>query len=85
MSPLTRNPSCLISWSHMPPEGSVSVLVGRLGAMKPAGRVRCNIAPIANGCSCASQQFFDCAFRAIRYRRAVSRQRPFSPHLRFVG
>ena len=25
------------------PEGSLSVLVGRHGAMKPAGRVRCNM------------------------------------------
>jgi hypothetical protein len=34
---MMRNPSCLISWSHTPPEGSVSVLLGRHGAMKPAG------------------------------------------------
>jgi hypothetical protein len=29
----------LISWIYTPPEGSVSVLVGRHGAMKPAGRI----------------------------------------------
>ena len=37
-------PSCLISCSHAPPEGSVSALVGRQGATtKPAGKVRCNM------------------------------------------
>jgi len=40
---------CLISCSHSLPEGSLSVLVGRDGAMSPAGRVRCNIAPTAKG------------------------------------
>jgi hypothetical protein len=41
-------PSCLISCSHWLPEGSLSVLVGRHGAMKPAGRMRTrNIMPIA--------------------------------------
>jgi hypothetical protein len=40
---ITRNPSCLISCSHRPPEGSFSVFVGRHGAMNPAGRVRCNM------------------------------------------
>src|SRR6266487_1533903 len=40
---MTRKPSCLISCSHRPPEGSLSVLVGRHGAMNPAGRVRCNM------------------------------------------
>src|SRR5262249_24072215 len=34
------NPSCLISCSHAPPDGSVWALVGRHGAMKPLGRVR---------------------------------------------
>src|SRR5215831_12022978 len=33
-------PSCLISCSHWLPEGNLSVLVGRHGAMNPAGRVR---------------------------------------------
>ena len=28
---------------HRPPEGSLSVLVGRHGAMNPAGKVRCNM------------------------------------------
>src|SRR5215831_15566981 len=37
---IMRKPSCLISCSHWPPEGSLSVLVGRHGAMNPAGRVR---------------------------------------------
>ena len=40
---MIRKPSCLISCSHWPPEGSLSVLVGRHGAMNPAGRVRCNM------------------------------------------
>jgi hypothetical protein len=29
--------------SHWLPEGSLSVLVGRHGAMNPAGRARCNM------------------------------------------
>jgi hypothetical protein len=37
------DPSCLISCSHRSPEGSLSVLVGRHGAMKPAGKVRCGM------------------------------------------
>jgi hypothetical protein len=32
--------SCLISCSHSGPEGGCWALVGRHGAMKPAGRVR---------------------------------------------
>jgi hypothetical protein len=40
------------------PEGSLSVLVGRHGAMIPAGRVRCNIMAIAKGYSCASRCVF---------------------------
>jgi hypothetical protein len=40
---MMRKPSCLISCSHWLPEGSLSVLVGRHGAMNPAGRVRCNM------------------------------------------
>src|SRR5262249_30275750 len=36
-------PSCLISYSHWLPDGSLSDLVGRHGAMNPAGRVRCNM------------------------------------------
>ena len=40
------------------PEGSLSVLEGRHGAMNPAGRVRIrNIMPIARDCSRASQSF----------------------------
>jgi hypothetical protein len=46
---------------HWLPEGSLSALVGRHGAMNPARRVRCNMGPIAKGYSCASQPFFDCA------------------------
>src|SRR5262249_15088600 len=38
-----RKPSCLISCSHWLPEGGLSVLVGRHGAMNPAGRARCNM------------------------------------------
>src|SRR5262249_56645651 len=34
---MMRKPSCLISCSHWLAEGSLSVLVGRHGAMKPAG------------------------------------------------
>src|SRR5262245_38977115 len=34
---MTRKPSCLISCSHLSPDGSLSVLVGRHGAMNPAG------------------------------------------------
>jgi hypothetical protein len=41
----TRNPSCLTSCSHSLPEGILSVLVGRHGAIHPARRVRCNITP----------------------------------------
>jgi hypothetical protein len=41
---MMRKPSCLISCSHWPPDGSLSVLVGRHGAMNPAGKVRCNMA-----------------------------------------
>src|SRR6516165_3196927 len=37
---MMRKPSCLISCSHISPEGSVSALVGRQGAMKPAGSER---------------------------------------------
>src|SRR5262249_61428832 len=37
---MIRNPSCLISCSHRPPDGSVWALVGRHGAMNPAAKVR---------------------------------------------
>src|SRR5262245_40622091 len=40
---MMRKPSCLISCSHWPPDGSLSVLVRRHGAMNPTGRVRCNM------------------------------------------
>src|SRR5207244_2833420 len=40
---MMRKPSCLISCSHWPPEGNLSVFVGRHGAINPAGRVRCNM------------------------------------------
>src|SRR5262249_39124611 len=40
---MMRKPSCLISCSHWLPDGSLSILVGRHGAMKPVGRVRCNM------------------------------------------
>jgi hypothetical protein len=51
-------PSCLISCSQSLPEGSLSVLVGRQGAMNPAGRVRSNIMPIVRGHSRVSQPLF---------------------------
>jgi hypothetical protein len=35
---MTRKPSCLISCSHSLPEGSLSVLLGRHGAMNPVGQ-----------------------------------------------
>ena len=38
-----RNPSCLISCSQSRLEGSLSVLIGRHGAINPAGKVRCNM------------------------------------------
>src|SRR5262249_28623540 len=50
-----RKPSCLISCSHWLPEGSLSVLVGRHGAINPAGKVRCNLMAIAKGYSCVSR------------------------------
>src|SRR5262245_12159351 len=56
---MIRKPSCLISCSHWLLEGSLSVLVGRHGAMNPAGKVRCNIMAIAKGYSCVSQPLFD--------------------------
>jgi hypothetical protein len=40
---IIRKPSCLISCSHWAPDGSCVVLVGKHGAMNPAGRVRCNM------------------------------------------
>ena len=43
LRPIILKPSCLISCSHAPPDGSVSALVGRHGAMNPAGKVRCNM------------------------------------------
>src|SRR6516165_254346 len=54
---MIRKPSCLISCSHWLPDCSLSVLVGRHGAMNPAGRLRCNIMPIARDYSRASQSF----------------------------
>jgi hypothetical protein len=35
---MTRKPSCLISCSHISPEGGRSAFVGRHGAINPAGR-----------------------------------------------
>src|SRR5262249_38411566 len=35
--------SCLVSWRPRAPDGSLPVLVGRHGAMNPAGTVRCNM------------------------------------------
>src|SRR5258707_4184357 len=37
---MTRKPSCLISCSHISPEGGRSAFVGRHGAINPAGRGR---------------------------------------------
>src|SRR6516225_11531831 len=55
---MMRKPSCLISCSHWLSDGSLSVLVGRHGAINPAerGRIR-NIMPIARDYSRASQSF----------------------------
>src|SRR5262245_20775417 len=59
---MMRKPSCLISCSHWLPEGSLSVLIGRHGAMNPAVRARIrNIMPIVSDYIRASQSFFDCA------------------------
>src|SRR5262249_42010163 len=49
------------------PEGSLSVLVGRHGAMNPAGRVRCNIMPIGKGYSRASQPFYRASQATMMY------------------
>src|SRR5262245_18757184 len=55
---MMRKPSCLISCSHWLPDGSLSVLVGRHGAMNPARSVRIrNIMPIVRDYSRASQCF----------------------------
>ena len=70
---MMRKPSCLISCSHWLPDGSLSVLLGRHGAMNPAGSVRCNIKSIAKGYSRAFQSFLDCTTEALGYRRAVQR------------
>ena len=40
---ITRKPSCVILCSQLLPESSLSVLVGRHGAMNSAGRARCNM------------------------------------------
>src|SRR5262249_18264671 len=40
---MMRNPSCLISCSHCSPEGGCGTLMGRHGAMNPAGRARDNM------------------------------------------
>src|SRR6202521_5590167 len=37
---MIRKPSCLISCSHCSPEGGCGALMGRHGAMRPAGRAR---------------------------------------------
>src|ERR1700730_9651940 len=37
---MMRKPSCLISCSHCSPEGGCGALMGRHGAMNPAGRAR---------------------------------------------
>src|SRR6266446_1458254 len=55
---IIRNPSCLISCSHWPPDGNFVVLMGGHGAMNPAGRVRCNMKSIAKGYSRAFQSFW---------------------------
>src|SRR5262249_4548899 len=61
---MMRKPSCLISCSQWLPDGNLSVLVGRHGAMNPAGRVRIrNIMPIARDYSRAFNLFY-CASHA---------------------
>jgi hypothetical protein len=66
-----RKPSCLISCSHWLPDGSCVVLIGRHGAMNPAGSVHCYIKSIAKGYSRAFQSFWICAPHALGYPRAV--------------
>src|SRR5262249_51422760 len=73
----SRKPSCLISCSHGLPEGSLSVLVGRHGAMNPAGTVRCNIMLIARGYSRVSQPLF--LLQASRLGIVSGRPRVTSP------
>jgi hypothetical protein len=51
---ITRKPSCLISCSHSLPEGQLSVLLGRHGAMKPAGSSPQHIDLIRSGNSSSS-------------------------------
>src|SRR5262245_48298037 len=53
---MMRKPSCLISCSHRPPEGSLSVLVGRHGAMKPVARGRNDMADKWRTCAEESSQ-----------------------------
>jgi len=55
----------------MQPFASLSVLLGRHGEMNPAGRVRCNIVPIAKGYIGASQRIFDAASHPLEYCRCV--------------
>jgi hypothetical protein len=55
--------------------------------MNPAGRVRCNIMPIAIGYSCVSQPFSLRASHALGYRRAVPHsilEAPARPGLSFI-
>jgi hypothetical protein len=51
-----NNPKAIVL-DLVPPDGNLSVFVGRHGAMNPAGRVRCNIMPIAKDFSRVSQPF----------------------------
>jgi hypothetical protein len=55
-----NNPKAIVLdlMRHRSPEGSLSVLVGGHGAMNPAGKVRCDIIPIARGYSRVSQPPF---------------------------
>src|SRR5262245_20892124 len=49
--------SVVLAGRHSKTNGSLSIFVGRHGAMNPAGRVRCNIMAIVKGYSSASQSF----------------------------
>src|SRR6516225_8269879 len=68
------------SCSHWPLEGSLSVLVGRHGAMNPAGRVCCNMRTeyswLNHNCNFTRLKF---AFLLRSYDRPASRRGPPRP------
>src|SRR5262249_34263665 len=50
--------SVALAGRHSKTNGSLSIFVGRHGAMSPTDKVRCNIMPIARAYSRVSQPFF---------------------------